>query len=88
MEKIKDLGAKIIITSFICLFISSLAYAEIILTKDGQVIYANVIEKTEDTVWYEKEKGDIIEEIGIDILEVENILNDDGSVSEYSPRYK
>jgi len=61
-------------------------YAEIIYTKDGRQIQAKVTEKTEDTIWYEIVSGDIIEEIGIDITEVEKVLNDDGSISEYSPK--
>ncbi len=61
-------------------------YCETIYTKDGQQIQAKVTEKTEDTIWYEAATGDIIEEIGIDMIEVEKILNDDGSISEYSPR--
>ncbi len=66
--------------------VPALSYAEIILTKEGQIIQAVIIEKTDDTIWYEIESGDVTEEIGIDILDVDNVLNDDGSVSEYSPR--
>ena len=61
------------------------AYAETIYTKDGQQIKAKITEKTKDTIWYEIATGDIVEEIGIDITEVNNVLNDDGSVSGYSP---
>jgi len=61
------------------------AYAETIYTKDGRQIKAKITEKTEDAIWYEIVTGDIVEEIGIDIIEVDNVLNDDGSVSEYSP---
>ena len=61
------------------------AYPETIYTKDGEVIQAKIIEKTEATIWYEAAAGDIVEEIGIDIFDVEKILNDDGSISEYSP---
>ena len=66
--------------------VPALSYAEIILTKEGQIIQAVIIEKTSDTIWYEIKSGDMIEEIGIDILDVDNVLNNDGSVSEYSPR--
>ena len=66
--------------------VPALSYAEIILTKEGQIIQAVIIEKTDDTIWHEIESGDVTEEIGIDILDVDNVLNDDGSVSEYSPR--
>lgn len=61
------------------------AYPETICTKDGQQIKAKITEKTENTIWYEVTTGDIIEETGIDIADVDKILNDDGSVSEYSP---
>ena len=60
-------------------------YCETIYTIDGEVIQAKVTEKTENTIWYEVATGDIIEEAGIDIAEVEKVLNDDGSVSEYLP---
>ncbi|TRZ52275.1 MAG: hypothetical protein D4S01_03210 [Dehalococcoidia bacterium] len=75
-----------------CLLISifnilPLSYAEIIFTKDGQVINASITEKSDNTIWYEVESADMIEEIGIDISAVDNVLNDDGSISEYSPRY-
>jgi len=76
----------VIILSFIYVFTATLVFAEIIFTKDGQTIHAKITEKTEDTIWYEVERGEIIEEIGIDISEVDRILNDDGSISEYSPR--
>lgn len=61
------------------------AYGEIIYTLGGEVLEVKITEKTEDTIWYEVSSGDIIEEVGIDIAEVEKILNDDGSVSEYWP---
>lgn len=63
-------------------------YAETIYKKDGTVIQAKITGKTEDTIWYElTTEGDIIEEVGIDVSEVEKILNDDGTVSRYSPTY-
>jgi len=70
-------------------FIGQVAvYAETIYTKKGSVIKAKVTEKSEDTIWYEiVVADDIVEYIGIDISEVEKILNDDGSISEYSPTY-
>ncbi len=61
------------------------AYGETIYTKDGKKIQAKISEKTDTTIWYEISSGDIVEENGIDISDVEKILNDDGSVSKYSP---
>ena len=67
------------------LAVSGVVYPEIIHTKDGQKIQARITEKTGDTIWCEVVTGDIIEEVGIDIAEVEKVLNDDGTISEYSP---
>lgn len=65
----------------------AVVYGETIYTKDGEVIQGNITEEEEGTVWYEvTTTGDIIEEIGIDLIDIERILNDDGSVSEYSPK--
>ena len=66
---------------FVCT--ASLAFAEIIVTKDGRSIQAKITEINEETntIWYEVESGEIIEEIGIDISEVDRVLNDDGSVA-------
>lgn len=64
------------------------ADAETIYTKDGGVITAKISEKAETIIWYELSAGDdIVEYSGIDIADVEKIVNDDGSVSEYSPTY-
>ena len=72
---------------FVCVFgVAALAYAEIIYTKEGHVIRAVIIERTDDTIWYEVKSGNMTEEIGIDISDVDNVLNDDGSVSRHSPR--
>ncbi|MBU1122695.1 MAG: hypothetical protein ABIH71_06340 [Candidatus Omnitrophota bacterium] len=61
-------------------------FAETIYTTDGEVIKAKISEKYEDIIWYEvSTEDDIVEYLGIDIAQVEKILNDDGSVSEYSP---
>lgn len=62
-------------------------YCETIYTMDGEVMQAKITKKTKDTIWYEIVSGDIIEEIGVDIIKVEKVLNDDGSVSKYSPTY-
>ena len=61
------------------------AYAETIYTKDGRQIKAKITEKTETVIWYEVLAGDIVKYIGINISEIDKILNDDGSISEYSP---
>jgi len=61
------------------------ADAETIYTKDGEAIQAMVSEKTETVIWYEVLAGDIGKYIGINISEIDKILNDDGSISEYSP---
>lgn len=80
---LKILSALLIIQFFIGL---PLADAETIYTKDGRVISAKIAEKSETTIWYEiVVDADIMEYAGIDIAEVEKILNDDGSVSMYSP---
>lgn len=70
-------------------FIGQIAvYAEVIYKKNGEVIHAKVVEKTEDTIWYEiATEADIIEYNSVEISEVVKILNDDGGVSEYSPTY-
>jgi hypothetical protein len=83
---------KILRVLIVCLIILvfnilPLCHAEIIFTRDGQVINAKITEKSETTIWYEVESGDMTEEIGIDISDVDNVLNDDGSMSAYSPRY-
>ena len=66
---------------------SGIVYAENIYTTDGKVIQAKITEKTEDTIWYETTNGDVSEFLGIDISKVVKVLNDDGSVSKYSPTY-
>jgi len=60
-------------------------YSETIYTKDGKVIQAKISEKTDTTIWYEVVSGDMVEYVGIDIADIEKIVNDDGSISKYSP---
>jgi len=62
-------------------------FAETIYKKDGGVIQAKVVEKTTDAIWYETTAEDIVEQVSIDLTDIDKILNDDGSVSEYSPTY-
>jgi len=66
----------------------AMLYAETIYKKDGTIIQAKISEVTDGTVWYETTVGDITEQISIDLAEVDKILNDDGTVSNYSPTYK
>jgi hypothetical protein len=76
----------LLILFFACgLNLPGLVFGEQIYTKDGEIIEAKVAEKTEDTIWYEVESGDMVEYIGLEISKIEKILNDDGTVSEYSP---
>jgi uncharacterized protein YceK len=69
-------------------FLSGLGtvYSETIYTKDGEVIQAKITEKTENVIWYETTTAEIVEYIGIEVSCVEKVLNDDGSISKYSPR--
>ncbi len=72
----------LVVSVIFCLVGAGGAFAkpiERIYTRDGEVIEAKVVEKTEDTIWYEAESGDIIEEIGIDISEVEKIVDSEGN---------
>jgi len=62
-----------------------LAYAETIYIKGGDVIQAKITEKTDTVIWYELTSGDMVEYVGINIVNIEKILNDDGSASKYSP---
>ena len=60
-------------------------YGETIYTKDGEVIQGKIDEIDDETVWVEiTTEGDITEYIGIDKIDVERILNDDGSDYDYS----
>ena len=59
-------------------------YCETIYTKDGEVIKGKIDEIDEETVWVEiTTEGDITEYIGVDKIDVEKILNDDGSRYNY-----
>lgn len=60
-------------------------YAETIYTKDGQVIPCKIGEIANGTVWYETTSGDITEYVGLELSNIEKILNDDGSTFKYSP---
>jgi len=67
------------------LWTSGSSFSEIIYTQQGDIIKAKIIEVDDATLWYKKQTGDIIEEIGLDISDIDRVLNDDGTVSEYSP---
>lgn len=84
MEKIRI--AALILIGF--MLGAGAGYTEIIYTRDGEKIEGKVSEITEDTVWVEITKGEIIEYIGIDKMNVEKILNDDGSKYNYPPTDK
>ena len=64
------------------------AYGETIYTEDGEIIQGKITEIDEDTIWVEITEGDITEYIGVDKINVEKILNDDGSVYDYSQTNK
>ena len=81
-------GIILLILLLVCvMFVSTLnpVYCETIYTIKGEVIQARVSEKTETVIWYEVPVGDMVKYIGINISEIDKILNDDGSISEYSP---
>jgi len=61
------------------------AYCETIYKINGEVIRAKISERTETAIWYEVLAGDIVEYVGINMSDIGKILNDDGSISEYSP---
>jgi hypothetical protein len=75
----------LVVLAVFCLAGAGWVFAETIYLKDGEIIEAKISEKTEDTIWYEVGSGDITEYIGLEISKIEKILNDDGTVSEYSP---
>ena len=81
----------IVLLSLICFFaVQASLYCETIYTKDGKTIKAVIAEETEEDeelIWYEAENGDLVEYFSIERPEVVKILNDDGSVSKYSPTY-
>jgi len=54
--------------------------AETIYTKDGEEIKVEISEIEDGTVWYETTVGDVVECTGIDMVDVEKIENDDGTV--------
>lgn len=60
-------------------------YAETIYTKDGETINVKIVSKTPNTIWYETAAGGTSGKLGISVDRVSRILNDNGSVSDYSP---
>lgn len=77
----------ILLLVYVIPFISALnpAYSETIYKTNGEVIQAKISEGTKTAIWYEVLAGGMVEYVGINISDVEKILNDDGSISEYSP---
>jgi len=69
-----------------CLLILNSTYccAETMRTKDGKEIKAKIVDVTRNTIWYEVSGG----KSGISRTTISEILNDDGTVSSYSPDYK
>lgn len=90
-NKITLLLGLVMLCSFI--FYWELSYSETIyvkevkegdvVTQEAEVIKGSITELTEDTVWVEVQTGDITEYVGIDLLSVEKILNEDGTIYEY-----
>jgi hypothetical protein len=62
-------------------FIATVSLAETIYTKDEKTINARIVDVTKNTIWYETVGG----RAGITRDSVSKILNDDGTVSQYSP---
>jgi len=77
---------KIILSIVIFLLIaySKDSFAEIIYKKDGKAIDAKIVDVTSNTIWYEVAGG----RSGLQKASVSKILNDDETISEYSPNYK
>ena len=76
--------ARVLALTFIGFIMTVVAsYGEIIYTKEGNQIQGKITEITEDTIWIEITEGDMTEYIGVDKMNVEKILNDDGSKYNY-----
>jgi len=79
------------LTILLVLFIAVLSfgqvalYAETIYKKDGSILQVKISEVTDGSIWCETAAGDITEQVSIDLKEVDKILNDDGTVSKFSP---
>jgi len=66
----------------------AMLYAETIYKKDGTTIQGKIASKEEGSIWYELATGgDIVEEVSIDLADISKIINDDGTISQYSPTY-
>lgn len=77
--------ARVLALAFLGFIMTVVAsYGEIIYTKDGNQIQGKITEITEDTIWIEIAEGDMTEYIGVDKINVEKILNDNGSEYDYS----
>ncbi len=81
------MALKVIVFFIICCFVPVMvnAHAEAIYTKDGETINAKIVSKTPNTIWYETKTSSVNGRLGISVDRVSRILNDDGSVSDYSP---
>ena len=83
----KDIKFILIFFAFAAWVAGNFVFAETIYTKNGETIKANVSELSNGTLWYETTSGDVTEYQGMDMANVEKVLNDDGSVSQYSPAF-
>lgn len=68
---------------FLFLAVYSPCPAENIYYKDGRKVEAQILKRTEDTIWIEYGAGTI----GIDSKEISAIVNSDGSASKYGVDY-
>lgn len=62
-------------------------YAETIYTKDGKTVNAKVVSRGKNIIWYEVRMSSGSGKMGMDINSVSEILNDDGTISPYSPTF-
>ena len=84
MLKIKNLSYFVF---FCVLLFLGTAFGEAIYTKSGETINGKITEMSEGTIWYETTEGEVSEYVGIEFSNVEKVLNDDGTVSQFSPTY-
>ena len=74
---------KILISLFLISTMTD-SYAEIILTKNNKTIQAKIVSVTDSTIWYELMGG----KVGISKDNVQKVLNDDKTISSYSPDFQ
>ncbi len=64
-------------------FAYSRSLAEDIYYKDGRMVEAQIINRSEDTIWIQYGEGSV----GIDAKAISKIINNDGSISKYGVGY-